>query len=261
MAMLRCCVAASSLYVAAAVTLNAARYPIDSTTAVVTIARSPGDPQWPSSFGITIARRGKVTDNYGYAPWGMQMPVLGDNFKKNNSYDFFVLKAAAAEGGNQQVTLPRVATPGNTTLCVSYTNSTCLPGFAPAAFEHFVAAIVEFGRRPYFEEEEGCILATIDKSLGKDPVHLVANIAGLPIGGSLVPGETDRILFPLASLPTSLDLDVNITITISFGDNSDNPITSITHTRRFIRKPPQPAGSAATAWQVECGSVQQNHMA
>jgi hypothetical protein len=228
---------------ASSVTIDAPRFPIDSTSAVVTVTLGPGDVPWPATpFSITIARRGRMIDNYGYATWAMQIPTKGDNFKKNNSFDFFVLEPEVA-GTSRRITLPRVATPGNTTLCVSFNNGTCMPGFNPGAFEHFVAATVEFGRRPYLEEDEGCILATADLSFGKSPVALVANIGSLTITGRLTSGRTSRIVFPLESLPASLDMDVNITV--GTGD------LAVTHTRRFIRKPPPPEGSAATSWQVD----------
>jgi hypothetical protein len=173
----------------------------------------------------------------------MQLPVKGDNFKKNSSFDFFVFEPVAA-GASKRFTLPRVATPGNTTLCVSYNNGTCMSGFGPVFFEHFVTAIVEIGRRPFIEEKIGYILATVDATaLGSNPIELVANIDGLKVTGTLTPGRTRRVAFDLGSLAPSLDMDVNITI--------GTGLQAVTHTRRFIRKPAQTKGSAATAWQVD----------
>ena len=109
----------------------------------------------------------------------MQLPPKGANFKKNNSYDFFVLipRAIPARSGWYAVTLPRAATPGNTSLCVSYANGTCFgSGWSSVFFEHYVAADVDFGRRPFFDETQGSVIITVDPALGTRPLAATITI-------------------------------------------------------------------------------------
>ena len=191
----------------------------------------------------------------------MQLPPKGDNFKKNNSYDFFVLipRAIPARSGWYAVTLPRAATPGNTSLCVSYANGTCFgSGWSSVFFEHYVAADVEFGRRPYFDETQGSVIITVDPALGTTPLAATITIPSGSVAapfvakGSVLPGRSGTIIsFDFhASLPLALDVDATISVVIP------SLKQTITHTRRFIRAPSPTstnavASGAQSIWQLD----------
>jgi hypothetical protein len=174
-----------------------------------------------------------------YADWALHLPPIGDNFKKNQTYDFELLPLTAAGRG----LLPRVATPGNTSACLAAADGDCLPGFGSVFFEYFVGAAVEFGYRPYIEEAHGAILVTLDASLG--PATVTATIAGVAVEGVAAPGEGSLIPFSLAELPAHVDEPVSITV-LTHTDQLE-----FVHERIFIRAAPPRAGSAATTWQVD----------
>eukprot|EP01047_Picozoa_sp_COSAG01_P033688 COSAG01_NODE_2489_length_7588_cov_3.099880_8_plen_269_part_00 len=141
-------------------------------------------------------------------------------------------------------TLPRVATPGNTTACLSSGDGTCLPGYSAAHFEHFVGAAVDFGLRPYVEESVGTVVVTLDRSCG--PATVSADIAGVTgaVSGTALAGVGSLVSFSLAKLPAAIDEVVTITVSTRSG-------LKFVHERVFLRAPPPESGSASTVWQVD----------
>ena len=243
------------------------RYAIDRTDAIAEITLSVGDSDmWPVGvWNITMARRGVRTNAWGYANWAMQLPQKGDNFKKNCSYDFFVLEPrlvgsnASSRRQNVTVQLPRVATPGNTSFCVSFPNGTCMRGWSSAYFEHYVAADVDFGRRPYFTETHGSVVVTLDAQLASSnaPLLITVHIPATPpllVRGTAIAGRAGAIIpfaFP-RSFPNSIDVDAAITIDVWHSGTNNTKNVTISHTRRFIREPPPPPRtSALSMWQVD----------
>ena len=144
-------VAGACLRAAGAIAVGQPRYAIDIKNAL-DVRLSAGDKPLPPGALFVTARRGAAC--CGYADWALRLPPKGDNFKKNQSYDLFVLPLNQS---SRTATLPRAATPGNTTLCLSDAAGNCLAGYTSTSFEHFVGAACEFGQRPYFEELEGSI--------------------------------------------------------------------------------------------------------
>jgi len=117
----------------ATIKLDRARYPIDRPSPVAVSAAAPLPP--PPLF-LTLRRdakggcfKGRSTSpgDAGfncYANWAFRLPPIGDNFKRNQSYDFEAVPLSASGRG----TLPRVATPGNSSACLSAADGTCLAG-------------------------------------------------------------------------------------------------------------------------------------
>ena len=116
--------------------LDRARYPIDRPSPVAVSAAAPLPP--PPLF-LTLRRdakggcfKGRSTSpgDAGfncYANWAFRLPPIGDNFKRNQSYDFETVPLSASGRG----TLPRVATPANSSACLSAADGTCLAGPQP----------------------------------------------------------------------------------------------------------------------------------
>ena len=232
-----------------AISLDRSRYPIDLATAFVV---SPRPPLHAPLF-LTLRRtqggshcfpgRSNSPGDAGfkcYANWALRLPPIGDNFKKNQTYDYVAVPLSLSGAGM----LPRVATPGNTSACLSQYPPACLPGFTPAHFEHFVGAAVDFGLRPYVEESTGSVVVTLDPSLG--PATVSADIGGIAgvVSGAAAAGVGSLVPFSLAKLPPTVDEVVNITVTTKVG-------LTFVHERVFLRAPPPRAGSAATVWQVD----------
>ena len=251
---------------AAAITLDGGasgrRYPLDLATAVH-VAVSPGEPQLPSPMLLALSRVGVKGQCYRggarstapgddgvncYANYALRLPPKGDNFKKNQSYDFVTVPVAP----NGAALFPRVATGGNTTACVAHANGSCAAGFEPAAFEYFVGAAVEFGFRPYIQEQHGAVLVTLDPSLGAATVSATVGAApgvrGTKVSGDAAAGSSTLVPFALSTLPVSVDELVTITVT------SEKDGRRFVHRRLFLRTPPVAAGSAASMWQVLLGS-------
>jgi hypothetical protein len=173
-----------------------------------------------------------------YADWAMKLPPIGDNFKKNQTYDFEVVELTPQGVGM----LPRVATPGNTSACLSGADGRCLSGFEPTFFEHFVGAAVEFSYRPFIEETSGAIVVTLDSSLSTGSVK--ANIAGaVQVSGTAVPGVGSLIPFDLGKLPTVVDDMVTIAISTTLHAQK----LEFVHERLFLRTAPPRNGT-------HCGS-------
>ena len=237
----------------ATIRLDRARYPMDIAAPFsVTVADGAALP--PPPLFVTLRRAkgsgcfvGRSPSPGGagfncYASYALRLPPIGDNFKKNQTYDFEVVEVSPKGEG----ALPRAATPGNTSLCLSSADGTCLPGFEPALFEHFVGAAVEFSYRPYIEESSGAILVTLDASLAAASVK--ATIGGaVEVSGAAMPGVGTLVPFSLEKLPLAVDELVNITVSATLnGERVD-----FVHERVFLRAQPPREGSAATTWQVD----------
>jgi hypothetical protein len=141
----------------ATIRLDRARYPMDIAAPFsVTVADGAALP--PPPLFVTLRRAkgsgcfvGRSPSPGGagfncYASYALRLPPIGDNFKKNQTYDFEVVEVSPKGEG----ALPRAATPGNTSLCLSSADGTCLPGFEPALFEHFV---LHHERRPHAPQQ------------------------------------------------------------------------------------------------------------
>ena len=111
----------------ATVHLSKKRSPIDKTTAI-SVTSSAALPALPLFLTLRRAHGtgcfpGRSTspgsDGFNcYASWGLKLPPIGDNYKKNQTYDFETISLSAKGDG----TLPRVATPGNTCKLAIYPN-------------------------------------------------------------------------------------------------------------------------------------------
>ena len=63
---------------------------------------------------------------------------------------------------------------------------------------------------------------------------------------SITGGDNVSVPFSLASLPATLSEDVELVLTVR-----GRAGIRASHTRRFVRAPPPPSGSAVRAWQVD----------
>ena len=148
-------------------------------------------------------------------------------------------------------TPPAVIVPGTTALTVqigtgpanktsnqscSY-DAVCPPG-DNALLKYYTLADVVIGRRPYVSELQGSLLVSTDSSLTGTSIHVAACTPG-PSGGSwawaLTPQNGSGTLwFPLGGLGTTLNVDMQINITLASGK-----VISIL--RRLLRAPPRPS--------------------
>lgn len=109
----------------------------------------------------------------------------------------------------------------------------------------FVLFEVQFGRRPYFYEQEGSFVVLTDVSLRQQPLRLTATLPGGVLVDANVPGGRRwRIPFSLQQVPTKVTAIVNITLEIGAQHR-------IVRQRRFARHPPPAQSSGITAFQLD----------
>ena len=121
------------------------------------------------------------------------MPVGGGVLRKNLMGGLLILPATVnATTGSASCELPPLSSAGNTSVCVVFGtadpwgpapaagwNNACNGTWAqPAYFERFALFSPQFGRRPYFHEQEGTVVLLTDWSLRGEVVELAGVVNG-----------------------------------------------------------------------------------
>lgn len=111
-------------------------------------------------------------------------------------------------------------------------NGTADQRWGVAYFEHFALFQPEWGRRPYIREKSAEIVFAVDTSLVNVGLRLEATIGTFTLQHSFSPvGPWCRRTFSLATIPASISVLVNVTLTIvATGER-------IVHPRLFSRAP------------------------
>eukprot|EP00947_MAST-08B_sp_MAST-8B-sp1_P001693 g1693.t1 len=174
-----------------------------------------------------------------------------------------VLPATIVSSTEARCELPVLGTGGNTSVCLvtgkvfdkygpAPPAGRCTAGannvtYAPTYFSRFALFSPAFGRRPYFRETNGAIVVLTDYSTAGMDLTLSATVGGgtTPVSARIAGGTNRSIPFSLGKMPAAVAEDVVITLS-GFPDGS-----SVSHTRRFLRAPPPPAGSTIASWQVD----------
>ena len=153
-------------------------------------------------------------------------------------------------------------------------HATCgVTPYAPTFFEHFALFAPAFNRRPYFREMEGALIVELDlPTLADKKITLSieftaegnsaatalmsSTLTVAALGSPLARESCDahgrcrpvlplRIPFSLAKVPTSLDVDATIKLSV------EGATAVATHTRRLIRAAPPPEASGLATFQVD----------
>ncbi len=266
LALVMCLLAPHTLPFAWAVVLqgNPSRLALELTHQI-TLRPGRGEPAFPlnaTSFCVLTSAGGYTIGLPTAQPLDQSgSPAGGGVLRKNLMNGLLVLPASTIDGSRINCTVPSFGSAGNTSLCVAFgqvdpwgpapppnvcnnTNHT-----QPAYFERFALFSPQFGRRPYFHEDNGTLVVMTDRSLRGTSLTLSATINNsVQIRAAINGGDNVSIPFSLAGLPSHVQEDVVISISGMPGLPED---VCATHTRRFLRAPPPAAGSGVIAWQVD----------
>lgn len=201
----------------------------------VTLTRSKSDPPFRKGLRCVLGRVGQFS-----------LVLPQKDFKAGGVKVDAGEAVVSADGGSAACDLPRVATAGNTTVCLGNASAcagTSLPYASPWAagfIEHYAAVAPSFTRRPYVRETEGGLVLDFDTSLLGRALRVRAALgATVLVDEELRPSTTRRIVaFPLKDLPASVYAAA--TIDVSAGAEV------YSHERVFARAPPPTTHAVVT---------------
>jgi hypothetical protein len=222
-------------------TLSTSRFPTEGTGPPVTLCSDP--PLLPGSLPLTAQISQPGTS--------LRFPTRAHNFMLAPPTPSGATGCFVVAPGETQAPGPgylSVAAGGNATQA--------------AEVEYYESVAVAFGLRPYITEANGTLLLLTDSDVlaqaRKSGAGAVSVVLHLPFatpprseswhtassGDSLLTQPEQVLSFSLDNLPSTINQDVRIEITLPSGK-------TITKWRRLARAPPLPAGSSVLPVQVD----------